>query len=97
MITKDVAGQPKNRRCRFTGMPRWGWDFKMVVDPYGDSTNFHNELRRFNEKAGEDWLAAYTPKNEEFKAKYATLSDEEIALWKFNRYIKDYLRTIKVG
>jgi arylsulfatase A-like enzyme len=85
----------KEQEMEIHGHVMWGHDFKMVVDPNGDSTGFHNEFRRFNEKQKEDWLAAYTPKNEAFKAKYATLSDKEIALWKFNRYIKDYLRTIR--
>lgn len=85
----------KEQEMEIHGHAMWGHDFKMVVDPNGDSTGFHNEFRRFNEKQKADWLAAYTPKNEEFKAKYATLSDKEIALWKFNRYIKDYLRTIR--
>jgi arylsulfatase A-like enzyme len=85
----------KEQEMQIHGHAMWGHDFKMVVDPNGDSTGFHNEFRRFTEKQKEDWLAAYTPKNEEFKAKYASLSDEEIALWKFNRYIKDYLRTIR--
>ncbi|MBW6535633.1 MAG: sulfatase [Mariniphaga sp.] len=85
----------KEQEMQIHGHAQWGHDFKMVVDPNGDSTGFHRELNRFNDKQREDWLAAYTPKNEEFKAKYANLSDEEIALWKFNRYIKDYLRTIK--
>jgi arylsulfatase A-like enzyme len=92
---KGAGRAAKEQEMQIHGHAMWGHDFKMVVDPYGDSTGFHNEFRRFNEKQKEDWLAAYTPKNEEFKAKYATLSDEEIALWKFNRYIKDYLRTIR--
>jgi arylsulfatase A-like enzyme len=85
----------KEQEMEIHGHAMWGHDFKMVVDPNGDSTGFHNEFRRFNEKQKEDWLAAYTPKNEAFKAKYASLTDKEIALWKFNRYIKDYLRTIR--
>jgi arylsulfatase A-like enzyme len=85
----------KEQEMEIHGHARWGWDFKMVINPDGDSTEFINQLKRFTPKQREDWLAAYTPKNEEFKAKYATLTDEEIALWKFNRYIKDYLRTIR--
>jgi arylsulfatase A-like enzyme len=72
---------------------RWGHDFKFIVDPNGDSTGFSRELARYNEEQLDDWLAAYTPKNEELKA--ANLEGEELAIWKFNRYIKDYLRTIK--
>jgi arylsulfatase A-like enzyme len=85
----------KEQEMQIHGHAQWGHDFKMIVDPNGDSTGFHRELNRFTEKQRENWLAAYTPKNEEFKTKYANLLEEEIALWKFNRYIKDYLRTIK--
>ena len=75
------------------GHAKWGHDFKMRTDPDGNSTGFENELKRFNAKQKEDWLAAYTPKNDAMKA--AKLEGEELGVWKFNRYIKDYLRTIK--
>jgi len=81
------------QEMQIDGHARWGHDFKMIVDPNGDSTGFDRELRRFNEKQREDWLNAYTPKNDAMKA--ANLKGEELAKWKFNRYIKDYLRTIK--
>jgi hypothetical protein len=35
----------------------------MVIAPV-----FYNELKRFDENQRQDWLAAYTPKNEEMKA-----------------------------
>lgn len=85
----------KEQEMQIDGHARWGHDFKMIVDPQGDSTNFHRELNRFNPQQRQDWLNAYTPKNEAFKAAYNTMTDEEIAIWKYNRYIKDYLRTIK--
>ena len=75
------------------GHGRWGHDFKMLVDPYGNNTGFEKELTRFTPQQKEDWLAAYTPKNDAMKAQ--KMDDKEIALWKFNRYLKDYLRTIQ--
>ena len=75
------------------GHAKWGHDFKMRTDPDGNNTGFENELKRFNAKQKEDWLAAYTPKNDAMKA--AKLEGKELGVWKFNRYIKDYLRTIK--
>ncbi|MGA1030046.1 MAG: sulfatase [Flavobacteriaceae bacterium] len=75
------------------GHGRWGHDFKMLVDPYGNDTGFENELKRFNPDQRKAWLAAYTPKNDAMKAQ--NMSEKEIALWKFNRYLKDYLRTIQ--
>jgi arylsulfatase A-like enzyme len=83
----------KEQEMKIDGHAQWGHDFKMIVDPDGDSTGFINELKRFNKQQLDDWLAAYTPKNEAMKAQ--KLSGKELALWKFNRYIKDYLRCIK--
>ncbi|WP_339711048.1 sulfatase [Cyclobacterium amurskyense] len=93
----------KTQEMEIDGHARWGHDFKMEVDPYGDSTGFANELKRFNPEQLAKWKAAYDPKNEAFKKAFgqgdeSTFSAEkkrEIAHWKFNRYIKDYLRTIK--
>ncbi len=75
------------------GHGRWGHDFKMRVDPYGNNTGFENELNRFTPEQKKAWLEAYTPKNAAMKAQ--NMDAKEIALWKFNRYIKDYLRTIQ--
>ena len=38
------------------------------------------------------WDAAYDPKNEAFRA--ANLTGDDLVRWKYQRYIKDYLRTI---
>ena len=38
------------------------------------------------------WDAAYTPKNEAFKK--ANLQGKELVKWKYQRYVKDYLRCI---
>jgi arylsulfatase A-like enzyme len=83
----------KTQEMEIATHARWGHDFKLITDPDGNPTGFDKQLNRFNEKQRADWLAAYTPKNEAFRA--AGLKGEELAKWKFNRYIKDYLRTIK--
>lgn len=41
----------------------------------------------------EKWNAAYGPKNEQFRE--AKLDGKELVRWKYQRYIKDYLRCIK--
>ncbi len=71
----------------------WGHDFKLIVDPNGDTTNFINDIRRMTPEQREQWMAAYEPKNQQLLQNM--LQGEDLALWKFNRYIKDYLRTIK--
>jgi arylsulfatase A-like enzyme len=83
----------KTQEMEIDGHAKWGTDFKMRTDPDGNPTGFDRELKRFNEKQKADWLAAYTPKNDAMKA--AKLEGKELGIWKFNRYIKDYLRTIK--
>jgi arylsulfatase A-like enzyme len=71
----------------------WGHDFKLIVDPNGDSTNFVPDLKRMNNEQRANWMAAYESENQEFlKAK---LEGKDLALWKYNRFIKDYLRCIK--
>ncbi|MCG8580123.1 MAG: sulfatase, partial [Bacteroidales bacterium] len=40
-----------------------------------------------------DWDAYYNPIIKDFKKH--TMSEEELAVWKYNRYIKDYLRCIQ--
>ena len=85
----------KEQEMQVHGHAQWGHDFKFIVDPNGDSTGFYNDLKRLTPQQRTDWLAAYSPKNEEFKANYAKMTEKEIAIWKYNRYIKDYLRTIK--
>lgn len=50
------------------------------------------ELKRMTDEQREKWDAAYEPKN----AKYdpAKLSGKELVRWKYQRYIKDYLRCV---
>ncbi|MEX1239150.1 MAG: sulfatase [Cyclobacteriaceae bacterium] len=85
------------------GHAQWGHDFKLLVDPEGNKTDFEDQLKRFTEKQRADWMAAYGPRNEAFLAAYKNTGErpftkdqeKEIALWKYNRYLKDYLRTIQ--
>jgi len=51
-----------------------------------------NTYSSLTEKQRILWDAAYNPKNAEFKK--ANLMGEELAKWKYQRYIKDYLRTV---
>jgi len=72
---------------------KWGYDFKFEVDPNGDSTIFANSLKRMTEKQQRDWRAAYQSETKDFLE--AGLKGKELAIWKFNRFIKDYLRCVK--
>jgi arylsulfatase A-like enzyme len=50
-------------------------------------------MGRMDEKQRQEWEAAYQSKNENFKA--AKLKGKELVRWKYQRYMKDYLRCIK--
>ncbi|QDH81656.1 sulfatase [Echinicola soli] len=83
---------------------RWGHDFKFLTDPYGNETTYRKALNRLNERQRAQLEAAYGPKNKAFIEKYfmekkifqdVETWEREVALWKFNRYMRDYLRTIR--
>ncbi|MHC4743505.1 MAG: sulfatase/phosphatase domain-containing protein, partial [Planctomycetota bacterium] len=50
------------------------------------------EIKGLTPEQKEAWDAAYKPKNEAFKK--ANLQGKELIRWKYQRYIKDYLRCI---
>ncbi|MFA5534631.1 MAG: sulfatase [Mariniphaga sp.] len=83
----------KEQEMEIAGHMQWGHDFKLIVDPNGDSTNFIRDLRRMDEEQLANWMAAYENENQKLLSNMP--DGKELALWKYNRYIKDYLRTIK--
>jgi arylsulfatase A-like enzyme len=54
---------------------------------------FQGQYDRMNPEQKAAWDAYYDPIIKEFKA--ANLEGKELALWKFQRYMEDYLRTIQ--
>jgi arylsulfatase A-like enzyme len=71
---------------------RMDQDLKVKPDNK-ESQLFQRIHSRMNDKQREIWDAAYEPKNKKFKE--ANLSGKELVRWKYQRYIKDYLRCIK--
>jgi len=92
----DYSGRgtaARSQEMKVDGNATWGPDFKLLVDPKGDSTKFINDLKRMTPSQRANWMAAYENENQAFlKAK---LTGKDLAVWKYNRYIKDYLRCIK--
>ncbi len=79
----------------------WGHDMKFHGEnefpEYFASQNQNGEYRRMTDEQKAAWDAAYEPKNRAFleKMRKGELSDKEIVRWKYQRYIKDYLRCIQ--
>lgn len=66
----------------------------LYPDHFTDHAN--GEYRRMNDEQRAAWDAAYEPENKEFIARMQAgeLSDKEILQWKYQRYVKDYIRVI---
>ncbi|OQX94547.1 sulfatase [candidate division KSB1 bacterium 4572_119] len=57
-----------------------------------DARIWETAYSRFTEEQREEWDRAYDPRNEKFYK--SNLKGKELDKWKYQRYIKDYLRTI---
>ena len=79
----------------------WGHDMKFHGEnlfPKHFAKGLPNrEYLRMTDEQKKAWDAAYKPKNDKLIAqmKAGELSDKEILQWKYQRYIKDYLRSIR--
>jgi len=79
----------------------WGHDMKFHGEnPFPDhflGALRNGEYKRMTPEQQQAWDAAYEPRNKQFIADMnaGRLSDEEIVRWKYQRYIKDYLRSIR--
>ena len=72
----------------------WGHDMKFENDPYtGEPTNFMPDINRMDDHQRQAWRNAYNARNQ----KFLMLKPEgkELANWKYQRYIRDYLKCIK--
>lgn len=59
----------------------------------GTDQSFHRNRQRFTPQQAAKWAAAYGPKNEAFWE--ANLSGNDVIRWKYQRYMKNYLRCVK--
>ncbi|MFC1726384.1 sulfatase [candidate division KSB1 bacterium] len=90
----DAARQ---QEMSITEHMHYSWDLKIQAegedkDLKGLEKGYNNLLKRMNDKQLKAWNDVYLPKNEAFKK--AGLKGKELAEWKYQRYIKDYLRCI---
>ena len=72
----------------------WGGDLKVFNDSVPqDHARWTKMLARLNPEQRRMWDAAYERKNKVMLAE--NLSGRDLVRWKYQRYIKDYLRTIE--
>ncbi len=82
----------------------WAGDNKVspeLMDELGireigfDKARYKNEFSRLNTAQAENFKRAYTKVNADFKKTYPTMTDADKLRWKYQRYMQDYLGTIK--
>ena len=82
----------------------WAGDNKVfpeVMDELGiteigfDKQRYKYEFSRLNPSQAENFKTAYAKVNDDFKKAYPKMTDKDKMRWKYQRYIQDYLGTIK--
>jgi len=79
----------------------WGWDAKLngknQFPEYFLSGLANGEYLRMNSEQKAEWDAAYHPENQAFieRVNAGKMNDKDVLRWKYQRYIKDYLRCIQ--
>ena len=71
---------------------RWGGDLKVFGMSEEDDETLGGMLDRLTPEQRAMWDAAYEPRNAAMKA--ANLQGRDLIRWKYQRYMKDYLRSI---
>ena len=82
----------------------WAGDNKVfpeVMDELGiaeigfDKARYNAEFSRLTPSQAENFKKAYTKVNDDFKKLYPQMTDKDKMKWKYQRYMQDYLGTIK--
>jgi arylsulfatase A-like enzyme len=77
----------------------WAWDLKVPINPEtgekSDGWDNMVEQNRLTEEQLGRIMNAYAENNQYLYEKYDRMSDEDLLRWKYQRYVKDYLRVIR--
>ncbi len=77
----------------------WGWDLKVPRNPEtGEASEGWDRLverNRLTDRQLERLQQAYGEQNEQLHEHYGQMSEKERLRWRYQRYVKDYLRVIR--
>lgn len=59
-----------------------------------DDRKLYDPIERMTTEQRASWDSVYGPINEDFKQRYPTMNDSTLMVWKYQRYLQDYLGTI---
>ena len=88
----------KKQRMSIAKDFEWGWDMLLhgkATDPRLGGELPFEEYDRMNDSQKAEFDAAYAAENEKFIAALPTMTDKEVTRWKYQRYVKNYLRTVR--
>ncbi len=94
----DYAGRAstlKTQKMRIDADMTWTSDLKVLPNPLGDEADRIGELSRMTPEQRDPYLAAYESENRALLSRFSTLSEKEKLRWKYQRYLKDYLRCVR--
>lgn len=93
-----IANPGREHNLSIASELEWGWDFKMQTNPItGDSTNWGKVVRRnrLTSNQIQQIEASYEEENTIFHKNYKGWSDDKRLKWRYQRFIKDYLRVAR--
>jgi arylsulfatase A-like enzyme len=92
----DYSGRgtaAKEQDMTISDSMKLGWDLKIWKDEDKGTPLWQKSYGRLNDKQRRAWDNAYNDKNKAFLD--SNLSGKELVRWKYQRYMKDYLRCIR--
>ncbi len=96
---EDLATPAREQDMEIGTTMGWGWDLKVPRHPAtGDTTEGWKQIVDRNDLTEEQRTRlreAYADENQELYDRFDQMSDEEKLRWRYQRYVKDYLRTIR--
>ena len=102
----DYAGRKAAGVAEMNVRHHMGWSgdnklFPEVMDELGlpeigvDKLRFTYAVGRLDPVQKNNFMQAYEKVSEDFKARYPQMTEEDLMRWKYQRYMQDYLGTIK--
>ncbi|MEX0288235.1 MAG: sulfatase [Flavobacteriaceae bacterium] len=67
---------------------------EVIEDLKIEDRKLFDPLEKMNPEQRSAWNAVYGPINEEFRKQYPKMNDSSLMVWKYQRYLQDYLGTI---
>ena len=92
---ENRASTLKTQKMQIDADMTWTSDLKVMPNPLGDDKDRVGELSRMTSEQRAPWLAAYESENRALLTRFGTMTERDKLRWKYQRYLKDYLRCVR--